>query len=369
VRFITKLILLVGLIVLSAANSAQAETDFPVIGGSGNGSFEDRCPPGEFLTGIQGRAGAWTDEIQIVCQRIYGLPDPRDSSRIARYFFDGQHIYLGAPRGGGGGGAITASCTASEVVGLYEFMTDENRQVKAFVVSCNGKNGGQPFEVGFNLKSNTTGTNYNFRPNAPGNQRCPSDEVGVGLRGRYGEDVNAMSLICNTFNVPPPPPDIVSVPIQFNQQPPSNVGGILGNGVGINLQGARTPTPVRSSLPIKITGVGTSAVSQRSPSLFDGRWIVNSNTSRRVFELNVLLLGSGTLFGEFTDGRAMDKGTLRGNRSDTLHAHLTFQQPGINQSGTIDIALSSDGASFTGSGTLANNQPVAWRGTKQSLAK
>jgi hypothetical protein len=60
-RMLGKLSLFVGLIAMVLAGSAQAETDFPVIGGSGNGSFEDRCPPGQYLTGIKGRAGAWTD--------------------------------------------------------------------------------------------------------------------------------------------------------------------------------------------------------------------------------------------------------------------------------------------------------------------
>ena len=30
---------------LATAWSVAAETDFPVIGGPGNGGFEDRCPP------------------------------------------------------------------------------------------------------------------------------------------------------------------------------------------------------------------------------------------------------------------------------------------------------------------------------------
>jgi hypothetical protein len=156
-RMLGKLSLFVGLIAMVLAGSAQAETDFPVIGGSGNGSFEDRCPPGQYLTGIKGRAGAWTDEVQIVCERIYGLRDPRNHSQIAHYYFPDVHQpYLGAQRGGPGGGPVTARCTESEVVGLFPFMTDENRQVKAFGIHCNGRNGGEPFEVDFNLSRNTT---------------------------------------------------------------------------------------------------------------------------------------------------------------------------------------------------------------------
>jgi hypothetical protein len=42
-----------------------------------------------------------------------------------------------------------------------------------------------------------------------------------------------------------------------------------------------------------------------------------------------------------------------------------LKQPGRNRSGTISIAVSSDGNSFAGSGTLSNGRPITWQSTKK----
>jgi len=336
-RLLGTLALVVGLAAIFAG-PAQAETNFPVIGGSGNGSFEDRCPTGQYLMGIKGHAGAWTDEVQIVCQRIYGVPDQGDPSRMDRYYFDLHNLYLGAPRGGGGGGLTSAFCPQSEVIGLFPYMTDGNRQVKAFTLTCNGKNGHAEFYVQFNVSRNTVSSNYNFHSDAPGRQRCPTGEVGVGVRGRYGQDVNAISLICDVFNVPP----ITNAVLHPNQS---------------------TPSPARSNLPIKVTGVQSGGANRFPASLFPGNWAVTSNMGS--FELDMVQLTASALFGEIANGNAVDKGTLRGTQSDSMHAQLTLKQPGRNRSGTISITVSSDGNSFTGSGTLSDGQPITWQGTKK----
>jgi hypothetical protein len=113
---------------------------------------------------------------------------------------------------------------------------------------------------------------------------------------------------------------------------------------------------------IKQTGVQPGAT--YANSLFVGKWTVSSNTGGG-FELQFIQLTGGVLFGEMTDGIQTDKGTLRGSLSDALHTQLTFKQPGINRAGTVNIALSSNGDSFTASGWLSNDQPFTWQGTKQ----
>ncbi len=334
-RLLGTLALVAGLAAMFAG-PAQAETNFPVIGGSGNGSFEDRCPAGQYLIGIRGHAGAWTDEVQIVCERIY-QPNPGDSPLMSGSDLALHNLYFGAPRGGGGGGPISAFCPQSEVVGLFPYMTDGNRQVKAFTLTCNAKNRSPEFYVQFNLSRSTVSINYNSHSDAPGRQRCPSGEVGVGLRGRYGQDVNAISLICDTFNVPP----LTDAVVHPNQPAP--------------------PTP--NNLPIKVTGVQSGAANRWPASLFPGDWAVRSNMG--TFELDMVQLSSSALFGDIANGNAVDKGTLRGTQSDSLHAQLTLKQPGRNRSGIISITVSSDGKSFTGSGTLSDGQPITWRGTKK----
>ncbi len=343
-RLLGKLSLFAGLIAMFVAGSAQAETNFPVIGGPGNGSFEDRCPAGQYLTGIQGRAGAWTDQVQIVCERIVGEPDRvlgtfyifpvRQTSRDLHYY--------GPVRGGIYGAAIT-NVKCSVVAGLMVYMTAENRQVKFFDLTCLGLNGQPSFKVRFNALRDPLSSNWNDRTDAPGYQQCPTGAAGIGIRGRYGKDVNALSLICDTFSVPPP--------TYADLHPGAPV--------------SPTPSPLRSNLPVKITGRQTGA--SYANSLFVGKWTVRSDVSG-AFEIEMIQLTGGNLFGEIADGNATDQGTLRGKLSDPLHAHLTLNQPGLNRSGTVDIALSSDGNSFTASGTLPGNQPLAWRGTKNALA-
>ena len=159
-RLLGTLALVAGLAAMFAG-PAQAETNFPVIGGSGNGSFEDRCPAGQYLIGIRGHAGAWTDEVQIVCERIY-QPNPGDSPLMSRNNLQLHNLYFGAPRGGGGGGPISAFCPQSEVVGLFPYMTDGNRQVKAFTLTCSAKNGSPEFYVQFNVSRSTVSINYKF---------------------------------------------------------------------------------------------------------------------------------------------------------------------------------------------------------------
>src|SRR5262249_17726854 len=46
---------------------------FPAIGGTNPPAFFDTCPNGQYLIGFKARAGAWIDNIQIIC----AAPDAR----------------------------------------------------------------------------------------------------------------------------------------------------------------------------------------------------------------------------------------------------------------------------------------------------
>jgi hypothetical protein len=159
-----------------------------------------------------------------------------------------------------------------------------------------------------------------------------------------------MSLICDTFDAPPPT-DAMLHSI---------------NTVTDVMRYPYSPSPTRSNLPIKITGTktGTKRGPSYANSLFVGKWGVSSNIGG-AFDLDFIQLPGGNLFAEIADGNVSDQGTLRGSMSDPLHAQLTLKQPGLNRSGIVEITLISDGSSFTGTGTLSDNQTLTWQGTKK----
>ena len=191
--------LLAGLAAAFAASAVLAETDFPVIGGPGNDSFEDRCPPGEWLVAIRGRAGSWVDQVQIVCTSVTrtaptGRPNSLSLSPSLSY---------GPARGGGGGGPTEGSCYGV-IRGIWPHMTPGNRQVKYIDLWCLNPTGRVEGSTGrFNTFTNPA-ADVNGGADQPQQEICPSQDAAVGLRGRYGADVNAISLICVPFDPPTP---------------------------------------------------------------------------------------------------------------------------------------------------------------------
>ena len=59
------------------AISAQAQTDaiMPPVGGPGGGQFVARCPQGQYLAGLELRAGDDIDAIRPICIIAYGPAD------------------------------------------------------------------------------------------------------------------------------------------------------------------------------------------------------------------------------------------------------------------------------------------------------
>jgi hypothetical protein len=192
-----KLWLLVGLTAALSAAQVLAETDWDPVGGPGNASFEDRCPAGQWLVSIRGRAGLWVNQVQIGCR-------PVTRSGVlgqANYVRLGGSIWYGPARGGGGGGPTEASCYGV-IRGIWPHMEPANRQVKYIDMWCLNPTG-RP--AGGTATFNTftdPGKDVNGGANQPIQEFCPPQDAAVGLRGRYGADVNAISLICVPFDAP-----------------------------------------------------------------------------------------------------------------------------------------------------------------------
>ncbi len=340
----------VGLLLTLSTGSALAETDFPVIGGPGNGPFEDRCPPGKYLQGFTGFAGAWVNQIQIVCVKVV-----RPSTTMQDGYL-GQP-YHGPPRGEfGEGGAVTVLCTRGQVItGIQPLMTDGNRQVKFMALSCgdgDGKYDGRPLFVG---PHDNAAKDVNLGPDHPQNQLCPDGEAGVGVRGRYGMDLNAISLICFNFDTPEtmeaPQPGI-------DDQIRAAQAMFPGDGT----TRVALPTVSNAGMPIKVTG-GAGAP-PRPSSGFDGNWSVTSNLGN--FEIDLLLVHGSTMGAELKGNPGLNSGA-HGVQADATHAQLTLNPNPQNHTGSLDLTLSSDGNSITGSGTLSNFA-VTLQGTRMTAA-
>ena|SRR5579872_1173106 len=183
------------LVILGATLSAgrvAAETDWDAVGGPGDASFEDRCPPGQWLVSLQGRAGLWVNQIQIGCAFVSrgGVPGGRISIRL--------NLWVGPRRGGNGGGVTGAACDGV-IRGIWPHMTPGNRQVKYVDIWCKNASGGYGATGRFNTFTNPS-QDVNGGANQPEQEMCPDQDAAVGLRGRYGADVNAISLICVPFD-------------------------------------------------------------------------------------------------------------------------------------------------------------------------
>jgi len=174
-----------------AAHDAEAAKDFAPIGGSGDASFRDVCPMGQYLVGLRVRSGSWVDQMSITC-----APVKTDGSTP-------DEIHHGPARGGNGGAPSEKACATDHIVdGVGLHMTAGNRQVREFVLYCDSTTGNTRHSVSV---GNTAGTFPSI------NQKCPGGEAAIGIQGRFGKHVNAVGLICRSnpkvaTNKPPPPP-------------------------------------------------------------------------------------------------------------------------------------------------------------------
>ena len=157
---------------------------FQPFGARGDAGFEDRCSPGQYLVGLRGRAGAWIDQITIVCSANNG------NGQLTGYV-------NGPSRGGNGGGPDESLCKAGETIyTVLPVLTGDGRQVQELVGNCRavGKKSGTFLRVGNVANSNQPRQRFS----------CGEGEAATGLTGRYGKHVNAIGLICSRLVINQP---------------------------------------------------------------------------------------------------------------------------------------------------------------------
>jgi hypothetical protein len=354
--------LVLGLALVFTAGRVLADTEFPIIGGSGNDGFEDRCPGGEFLLGFNAQMGASMNMVQIVCTAVQHTTNPGQNVAVGQ-------IYDGPLRGGRpGGGPVNPVCPNGEVLtGMLPDLTASGGTIKDVRLWCGDGSGKHDWIAPlFSPYDNPYANHYDG--NAPPTAMwCPTGEAGIGVRGREGLDINAISLICGAFSAAPAPAPASSAP--------SGVGLMPSNGDILNsmMTGRPPPPPTttahvasNSGEPIKTTGRAAGSPpppDTRPVSLFNGFWNVTSSQGGS-FTLDVLLVAGTNMGVAITGSDASQKGDGHGHQIDVTHAEWTFAQPALGRGGAIDVTVTGDGSTFTGLGQATGGGAITWAGTK-----
>ncbi len=166
--------------ILAQTGLAYAITMFPPHGGVGDADVTDKCPGGQYLIGLRIRSGSWVDQMALTCAPV----DPGTGAT-------GLATDVLPPRGGTGGNESSGTCLPGFIIhGVGLIMTPGDRQVRLFVFNCVST-------VSADRHNLDLGNNAPVFPSIL--QTCPSGEAVTGIRIRYGRHVNAIGLICDTF--------------------------------------------------------------------------------------------------------------------------------------------------------------------------
>ncbi len=176
---------IVGLTVGVAPASAKSFAN--MAGGVGDATAPEECEAGKYLVGVKLRSGAWWDQLTIACAA------PRADATFGPLAF-------GTPRGGTGGGEATLYlCPDNEVViGANVEFTEGNRQVAHAVLNCASEETLQYRQSIGAPAVSANGSNHG----AFISQQCSPGEAATGFNVRFGQHVNALGMICDTFQRP-----------------------------------------------------------------------------------------------------------------------------------------------------------------------
>jgi hypothetical protein len=280
-----------------------------LIGGNGGGAFQARCPAGEsYLAGLEVTTHERISTIKLMCAARQGnsLINP------TRFGPDiGQEAYNRESRVCPNGEAINAIQVQSDgygVIGVWNI-----------ALRCSDAHGVLPIgEPNYAVLAGSAqlSTKLDSAPNRiDGSDECPAGYIARGLWGHAGLFIDSVGLICDWIPADPPPP----------QPRVSNAG-----------------------MPIKVTGAGGAA--PRPTSGFNGNWSVTSNLGN--FEIDLLLVNGRTMGAELKGNPGLNSGA-HGVLVDATHAHLTLNPNPQNHTGSLDLTLSADGNSLTGTGTIS----------------
>ena len=214
-RTLMALCLALGLTMLCSVITL-ATTDLPVYGGLGGQEFRADCPTGSYLVGLAGRTGEWVDRIAPICapwlvaKQVFGPPS------------------VGPSHGGSTGGQEHHPICWNEFVGsIYvvqswkiDVLRSDNHYVQRIKTSCASvPPSAKSMSFYFGTKD-PYDQNISFGPfgTKPPEQACPAKEAAVGIRGRAGQFVDAIGLICGPLPLGPSAP-VMKLPGPLVQGP------------------------------------------------------------------------------------------------------------------------------------------------------
>ena len=169
-----------------------------IFGGYGGNNFEYICGPGQVLVGVRGYTGVWIDNVQAVCAKVE----------------EGKRN-VGQPEGPvfGGNRPLTNSsgCAIGTVAtGLDVDVSKEKRFLGYIAPRCavlvNGSFLQQPIPMrgtGLLASEPSGGGSGSELFVKPARQDCPAGMVAVGIRGRAGQFLDALGLVCGPKPAPP----------------------------------------------------------------------------------------------------------------------------------------------------------------------
>jgi hypothetical protein len=182
---------------VAGANSAHAQVDqlLPPMGGPGGGYFSSRCASGYILSGVGVNVGDDVDGIHIVCRQSHA---PTGGGGYG----SSQHF------GGNGSAQVDLVCPeeAPAVAGLDVAWEGEVTVIVNSVhVFCSLGLTNQPLTT-YPSKVFDGPAIGGGNPMGSARAVCPAGLVAVGITGRAGKWLDAVSLICGALPYDPSPP-------------------------------------------------------------------------------------------------------------------------------------------------------------------
>ncbi len=174
-----------------------ADRNLTAFGGGGGGAFRLACGAGQAAVGVDVRAGAEIDQVEVICQQV-GLSVDRGSTPHGfTTRATGGQARTGTA-GGGGGGQVTFVCPGGSF--LHALQVRSGARVDQATFTC-----ARLEFVGYpgapRLARSDTGSR-SFGGNGGGErptQRCRDDELMAGLFGRAGARLDQMGPICRAI--------------------------------------------------------------------------------------------------------------------------------------------------------------------------
>ena len=172
-----------------AAGAARADTDLPLIGGSGGAAFHGGCPPDQNLGGFELRVGDYIDAIRPVCVISLG-PQAIKMGPVQPPFF-----------GGPGGEVRRLMCPPHKPI-VTGIAVSANGQVVVTVDSitlyCDLAVGTQTPEESATYRSpfHDTAQGGTMPTYTSNRQACPKGQAAIGVHGRSGGWLDAIGLMC-----------------------------------------------------------------------------------------------------------------------------------------------------------------------------